>query len=78
MNGDLVFPLETGPHFTEFLEKSQTLNFLMIFYLVSAHGGLDVVHDVDFDVVEDDTAAVSVGVARHVVHNVAKDDSVFS
>lgn len=48
----LVFPLKLRPHLSEFC--------------ISAGGWLDVVHDVNVDVTEDDAVSVT-GSSRHVI-----------
>ena len=44
-------------------------------YLVGAKGGLNVVHDVDFDVVEHDAVSVRLR-SGNVVHNVAENNRI--
>ncbi len=62
VDGHFVLPLELRPHGTEIG--------------AGAHGGGDVVHDVNVDVVQNDTVLVRVQRCRlacDVVHDVSKD-----
>ncbi len=58
----LIFPLEFGPHCSEFCFGARSWH--------------DVIHDVDVNIVEDDDVTIG-GCTGTVVNDVAENDAVF-